>query len=308
MQTARLKLQQLSYFLDAARAKSFTRAAEKNFTSQSNISYAIRELERTLGVPLFIRRGNEIILTKYGEEFYPCAERALFELESGCRRIKQMADPESGEVKIGFSFIFSLNMVPGLFHNIYAKAQQDHRKIDLHPMMAHVNENIRCVEDMLLEGDCELGLTCVRCRDDIASSQIGWQELVLLLPEGHPLAGRAKLSLTDVAEEPFVLLNGDTEITGGYYRKMFELEGIEPKLVHEGMDWLSLLIEVASGKCLTLAPRSNLAGYSIKSVELDHPMRMRKVHLAWPLNRKLSPASAYVKQIILDTYLDKIGQ
>lgn len=302
MQTARLKLQQLNYFLDAAREKSFTRAAEKNYTSQSNISYAIRELERTLGVPLFIRRGNEIILTKYGEEFYPSAERAIFELESGCRRIKQMSDPGSGEVKIGFSFIFSLNMIPGVFHNIYAKAQQDDRKIDLHPMMAHVNDNVRCVEDMLLEGDCELGLTCVRCRDDIASVQIDWQELVLLLPENHPLAGRDKLSLKDVADEPFILLNGDTEITGNYYQKMFEHEQVEPKIVHEGMDWLSLLIEVASGKCLTLAPRSNLAGYAIKSVELDHPMRMREVHLAWPLNRKLSSAATYVKQVILDTY------
>lgn len=302
MQTARLKLQQLNYFLDAAREKSFTRAAEKNYTSQSNISYAIRELERTLGVPLFIRRGNEIILTKYGEEFYPSAERAIFELESGCRRIKQMSDPGSGEVKIGFSFIFSLNMIPGVFHNIYAKAQQDDRKIDLHPMMAHVNDNVRCVEDMLLEGDCELGLTCVRCRDDIASVQVGWQELVLLLPENHPLAGRDKLSLKEVADEPFILLNGDTEITGSYYQKMFEHEQIEPKLVHAGMDWLSLLIEVASGKCLTLAPRSNLAGYAIKSVELDHPMRMREVHLAWPLNRKLSSAATYVKQVILDTY------
>lgn len=302
MQTARLKLQQLNYFLDAAREKSFTRAAEKNYTSQSNISYAIRELERTLGVPLFIRRGNEIILTKYGEEFYPSAERAIFELESGCRRIKQMSDPGSGEVKVGFSFIFSLNMIPGVFHNIYAKAQQDDRKIDLHPMMAHVNDNVRCVEDMLLEGDCELGLTCVRCRDDIASIQIGWQELVLLLPENHPLAGREKLSLKDVADEPFILLNGDTEITGSYYQKMFEHEQVEPKLVHAGMDWLSLLIEVASGKCLTLAPRSNLAGYAIKSVELDHPMRMREVHLAWSLNRKLSSAATYVKQVILDTY------
>ena len=302
MQTARLKLQQLNYFLDAAREKSFTRAAEKNYTSQSNISYAIRELERTLGVPLFIRRGNEIILTKYGEEFYPSAERAIFELESGCRRIKQMSDPGSGEVKVGFSFIFSLNMIPGVFHNIYAKAQQDDRKIDLHPMMAHVNDNVRCVEDMLLEGECELGLTCVRCRDDIASIQIGWQELVLLLPENHPLAGREKLSLKDVADEPFILLNGDTEITGSYYQKMFEHEQVEPKLVHAGMDWLSLLIEVASGKCLTLAPRSNLAGYAIKSVELDHPMRMREVHLAWPLNRKLSSAATYVKQVILDTY------
>lgn len=297
-----MKLQQLNYFLDAAREKSFTRAAEKNYTSQSNISYAIRELERTLGVPLFIRRGNEIILTKYGEEFYPSAERAIFELESGCRRIKQMSDPGSGEVKIGFSFIFSLNMIPGVFHNIYAKAQQDDRKIDLHPMMAHVNDNVRCVEDMLLEGDCELGLTCVRCRDDIASVQVGWQELVLLLPDNHPLAGRDKLSLKDVADEPFILLNGDTEITGSYYQKMFEHEQVEPKLVHAGMDWLSLLIEVASGKCLTLAPRSNLAGYAIKSVELDHPMRMREVHLAWPLNRKLSSTASYVKQVILDTY------
>ncbi|MDO4288437.1 MAG: LysR family transcriptional regulator [Eubacterium sp.] len=299
MQTTKLKLQQLAYFLDVAETGSFTRAAEKNYTSQSNISYAVKELERYLEVPLFIRRVNEVVLTKYGEAFCPCVQAAFEKLEQGCETIQQMSDPISGEVKIGFSYIFSLSIIPELFRRIYVKAQKDERTLDLHSIMAHINENVQCVEDMILSGVCDIGVTCVRVRDEIASAPIGEQELVLLLPERHPLAKKKRLSLEEVKEEPFILLNGDTEITGSYYMRMFETVGIAPKLAAEGKDWLSLLVEISSGKCLTIAPKSNLQGYHIASVELEHPMKMRPIHLAWPLNRKLSASANYVRQLIL---------
>lgn len=95
MQPLQLKFQQLRYFMDVAHTASFTRAAEQNFTSQSNISYAIRELERTLDVQLFIRRNNEVILTKHGEAFLPYIERAFAQLEGGCQKLYDMTNPLS---------------------------------------------------------------------------------------------------------------------------------------------------------------------------------------------------------------------
>ena len=302
MQFSKLKLQQLRYFMDVVSTKSFTRAAERNFTSQSNISYAVRELEKIVGVPLFIRKANEVTMTKFGEEFYPWVEKGLIELEMGCQRIRDMSDPISGEVRIGFSFIFSLSMVPELFRFIYASAQQEGAQIDMHPMMAHVDDNLRSVEEMMLDGSCDLGLTCVRVREEIASVPIGWQELVLLLPKSHPLAHCKKLTLTDVKDEPFSLLSGDTELTGNHYIKMFEHDGITPHLVNSGMDWLSLLVGISSGQYLSIAPKSNLKGYDIVSIPLEHTMKMRSVHLAWPLNRKLTSSAKYVKQLILNKY------
>lgn len=302
MQPTKLKIQQLWYFMDAAETGSFTRAAEKNYTSQSNISYAIREMEKVLDVPLFLRRNGEISLTKYGEAFLPYVKKSFEQLEQGCQTLYQMANPGSGTVRVGFSFIFSLSTIPDLFRYIYTATGQSGGQIDLHPVMAHVNDNVTCVEDLILEGSCDLGLTCVRVREDIASIPVDQQELVLLLPDSHPLAGRKKLTLHDVKDEPFILLNGDTEITGNYYVNMFEHDGITPTLIDSGMDWLSLLVEVSAGKCLTIVPRSNFSGYDVVGVELEHPMKYRDIHLAWPTNRKLNSAAEYCKKLILNYY------
>ena len=302
MQPSQLKTAQLQYFLDVAETGSFTKAAEKNYTSQSNVSYAIRELEKTLQVPLFLRKNSELSMTKYGQEFLPYVQRAFAELEQGCSMLEGMANPDSGSVKVAFSFIFSLSAMPDLFRYIFLASARDDVQLDLQPVMAHINDNIQCVEDLLLDGTCELGLTCVRVRDEIASVVVGQQEHVLLLPKNHPLAGAEKLSLQDVADEPFVLLNGDTEITGNWYKNIFDAAGVVPKLVHAGMDWLSLLVEVSAGRCLTVAPRSNLSGYDIATVSLDHPMKNRDVHLAWPTNRKLSRAGLYAKEQMLKYY------
>lgn len=302
MHPMQLKTQYLWYFMDAASSGSFTRAAEKNFTSQSNISYAIRELERTLDVQLFLRRNNDIILTKYGEAFLPYVQACFAQIEAGCKALYEMSNPTSGNVRIGFSYIFSLSVVPELFQSLYSAVDQSGAQLDLHPMMAHVSDNVQCVEDMLLDGTCDLGLTCVHVRSDVEAVCLGQQEHVLLLPKGHPLAGEKCLSLEDVKDEPFILLNGDTETTGNYYIKLFDSIGLSPNLLNTGMDWLSLLVEVSAGKCLTIAPRCNLSGYQIAVVELEHPMKYRDLYLAWPRSRKLTPAAGYCRELILNYY------
>lgn len=302
MHPKQLKIQQLCYFMDVAHTASFTRAAEQNFTSQSNISYAIRELERILDVQLFIRRNNEIILTKYGETFLTYVEQAFAQLEAGCQALYEMTNPCSGNIRVGFSFIFSLSFIPDLFRFVYQRAEAENVQMNLHPIMVHTSDQIEILEDMVLDGSCNLGLTCVRCRDDVEYTLLGELEHVLLLPSNHPLAGRKSLRLEDVKDEPFILLNSDSEVTGNYYLHLFDSLGITPNLINTGMDWLSLLVEVSAGKCLTIAPKSNLAGYDIASVALDHPAKNRELYLARAANSKLSPAAAYCKRLILEYY------
>lgn len=302
MRPTELKIQQLWYFLDVAHTGSFTRAAEKNFTSQSNVSYAIREMERILDVQLFIRKNNELIMTQFAETFLPYVEKTFEQLEEGCQALYEMSNPASGSVRIGYSFIYSLSIVPDLFRYLYTESADKGVQLSLHPIMAHVNDNVTCVEDMILNGECDLGLTCVRIRDEIDSIPIEPIECQLLLPADHPLAGEKKLSLKDVEKEPFILLNGDNELTGNWYLHLFESQGITPNLINTGMDWLSLLVEVSAGKCLTIAPKCNLEGYDIAAVELDHPGKFRDLQLAWPKKRKMSQATQYCKQLILDYY------
>lgn len=78
-----MNLRQLQYFKTIAELEHYTRAAEKLYVSQSNLSHSIQELEDELNVEFFVRKGRNIKLTKYGELFLPYVSQALNLLDTG---------------------------------------------------------------------------------------------------------------------------------------------------------------------------------------------------------------------------------
>lgn len=300
MQLSNLKLYQLKYFLDAVSSETLSQAARMNKLSRKDFCKEIHELEMALGVPLFVYHDRMPVLTKYGEEFAACAQNVFDELEAGYRKMQQLIVPEDDVVRIGFSFFASVERVPHLIGEASVKAQQDGERVNFQTMFVKGDDKAPSVEDLLLEGTCDLGLTCIRHLEDIASVPVGTQELVLLVPKGHALARRPAVTLAEVCRENFSLLAGDPEIPTAYYMEMFKRVGITPNMIDDGQDWLSLVQSVASGNCLAIVPKLVLSDERVTSVPLDHPMNTRKVYLAWPINRRLSPAAKYVKDLILN--------
>ena len=83
-----MTLLQLQYFREVARTKHFTAAAENLHVAQPSLSYSIKELENSLGVPLFSRSASKKIdLTVYGSVFLKYVEQALDALDEGCAAI-----------------------------------------------------------------------------------------------------------------------------------------------------------------------------------------------------------------------------
>ena len=64
-----MKIQQLEYVIAIAQEGSITRAAKQLFQAQPNISIALKELEAELGIQIFNRTPNGMVLTPEGEEF-----------------------------------------------------------------------------------------------------------------------------------------------------------------------------------------------------------------------------------------------
>ncbi len=78
-----MQLQWLYYFAAIAELEHYTKAAYRLHVSQSNLSHAMRDLEKELGTQLFEPQGRNIRLTKAGEMFLPYVLRTLNTLESG---------------------------------------------------------------------------------------------------------------------------------------------------------------------------------------------------------------------------------
>ena len=91
-----VNLKLMHIFLLVAEHNSFCRAAEVSNRSQSAVSKQIRQLELQLGVSLFHRTTRRVQLTREGELLLVCARRAVSELQTGLRQIKEAADIQRG--------------------------------------------------------------------------------------------------------------------------------------------------------------------------------------------------------------------
>ena len=89
-----MKIQQLEYVIAVAREGSITKAAKKLYQAQPNISIALKELEASLGIQIFNRSPNGMILTPEGEEFLARAQTIVDEMQSLERDYAQTPDNE----------------------------------------------------------------------------------------------------------------------------------------------------------------------------------------------------------------------
>lgn len=86
-----MELTQIRYFLEVAESQHMTKSAEKLHISQPSLTQAIHRLEESLGVPLFMSKGRNIILTEYGKYLKKKLEPIVAELDLLPEQMKIMA-------------------------------------------------------------------------------------------------------------------------------------------------------------------------------------------------------------------------
>ncbi len=98
-----MELLQLKYLCTAARYENFSRAAKHHNIPQSAISKTVAQLERELGIKLFLRHGNRVALSEAGRRFCAEVQTSLRLLDDATERARAAASPLSGEVFVAGS-------------------------------------------------------------------------------------------------------------------------------------------------------------------------------------------------------------
>ena len=93
---------QLKYFVAAAETRSFTKAAEQFYISQTAITQQIRQLEASLGCALFDRSTRPVTLTPAGKMFLMEAKAILERMSQAARRVHDAAVGLSGSLRVGY--------------------------------------------------------------------------------------------------------------------------------------------------------------------------------------------------------------
>lgn len=193
-----MELDQLRYFLQIARRGSFTRAAEDLMISQPALSRSIHRLEEELGQPVFERKTRSIALTDAGALLQVRAQQILSILEETVAEIAD--DGVTGRVRLGAIPTVAPYFLPEVLQRFSAE----------HPRAALiVQENT--TEGLLracTQGEIDLAIVALPVRAKyLEVEELFQEELLLVLPTGHPLADRPRIRPADVEPYPFVLLD-----------------------------------------------------------------------------------------------------
>jgi DNA-binding transcriptional LysR family regulator len=285
-----VELRHLRYFIAVAEELNFSRAAERLHMAQPPLSAAIRQLERELGVELFIRTTRNVVLADAGHAFLDGARRTLAEAERAAEDAKRAGAGELGRLRIAYSWSTRFETLPALGRAF----RTSHPGVEL---LAQEMWNARMVP-AFANGSIDLGISlCPEIASELELAPIRKERLVALLPERHPLAGEQALPLSSLAEEEFVLF--PREIAPRLYDAflaIYRRAGIEPRLrnesFHTGWD-LGVLAEIPAA---AIAPQSVASGLpeGIAAVALSTPTDSLETCLVWRGDERSTAVDAFV--------------
>ena len=223
---------QLKYLLGVVdNGLNITTAAERLFTSQPGISKQLRQLEREIGVQLFVRKGKSLVgLTPAGQTVVEYARRILRDVDNIRSLGKELTSEEDGTLSIATTHTQARYVLPDIlrrFHQRYPKVN-----LELHQgtseQIAQLVADDR-VDFAIATESCEAfpELNLLPC--------YSWDRIVLT-QQGHPLALESKpLTLRKLAEHPLITYvfssNGESS-----FLKAFARENLEPKVVFTARD------------------------------------------------------------------------
>lgn len=306
MELRQLKLQQLVFLYDIVTSRSFTNAAKKNFTSQSNVSYAIKELENQLGFPVFERGEKSVILTEKGEQLLPYLLKVLSALEEFVSVVNNEEGNRNREIRIAYSnTLGSVQSVSRLLFELAKQfnSQEDHLQLISTPWTQSVSGNEAEGMEKLLENDrVDMGINWGNTNPKVMTFPIGFVKLCLAVPDSHPLAYRTLIRLEEVASERFTFLGYDNTHYH-YYQNMFELLNLKLYQYELDAGWTAIRNYVRAGTCLSIMPLlEGMDDSGIRLIPLDHPMARRPIYLSWNKNRPITDTTEQVRRFILDYY------
>jgi DNA-binding transcriptional LysR family regulator len=221
------ELRHLVYFREVARQLHFRKAAEALAIAQPALSRQIAQLELALGTPLLTRSRRRVELTPAGKILLERLEPVLRTLSGLPAHVRAMAEGQTGHVRVAFTGLAMATVLPGILREFSRKHPGIHIELNESPTAAQ----------LLALQDSEIA--CGFFHPDAPTPGLHTHVLLrerngVLLPADHPLAGKAKLKLRDLAATPFVLF--PRAFNTGFYDRIlaaFSRAGVTPRIAEE---------------------------------------------------------------------------
>ena len=241
---------QVEGFLEIARQRNLSRAAEALHLTQPALTARLHALEEELGAPLFERSRRGMRLTDAGRAFLPFAERAMEALDAGRSLVQGHAQGTAGQLTIGTAPAVGTYVLPGLL----ARYVQRFPTVRLVVRTGHSEE----IADAVANGELDVGLIRELRHPGVSLRTLYEDQLVLVAPPGHEVAGRGELDVDGLAEVTLILFDR----TSSYYdltNAIFRAAGVAPRSTIELDNIDAAKQMVRRGLGVALLPHSAIA-------------------------------------------------
>jgi len=283
-----MHLETLKTFCDLVETGSLSRAARLNLVTQSAVSQQLRTLERRYGRRL-IERGPRIGArpTEAGRLVYDEIKPLLERISGLEQRLRVRADVVEGTVRVATVYSVGLHTLPPVIKRCLA----DHPGMNVRLSYRRTNE----VTAACLDGDVEFGIVALPARrPQLEIAALGHDELVIVAPPSHPIARRARCSLSVLDGQPFIGFDRDIP-TRRFIDALLRRHGVRVSYAMELDNIETIKRSVEAGLGLSLLPLPTLtseirARTLVARSPIEGPFR-RPIGVMYRRTRELSAAS-----------------
>ncbi|MGE0714618.1 MAG: LysR family transcriptional regulator [Alphaproteobacteria bacterium] len=296
-------LPQIATFLAVVETRSFRLAAERLNVSPPAVSARVRELEDRLGVRLFHRTTRSVMPTAEGERLATAATHALGELHRAADTLRDEAALRRGR--------FTVATLPSIAATILPPAMAAFRALHPGVEIEMVDAYAGHAGAAVLRGEAAFGLLAAPPpgERELAFEPLFRDDSVIVLPVGHPWAGRGAIELAEVARQPLLLTAPDTSMRA-MVDAAFRHRGLVAVPAHEAMNLTTLLALAEAGFGITFVPRIFVVRLDLSRLEMvaiaGRPMA-RDIGIVTPRGRSLSPAAAAFRRFLADRFASGIA-
>lgn len=281
----------MRYVVAVAELGSFTRAAERCFVVQSALSHQVARLEQELGVRLFHRTSRQVRLSVAGEAFLPVARQCLDAADRAVAEVAATTGVLRGVLSVGVIPTVAAVDVPAALRAF----REQHPQVQVRLAGANSEESVRQVVAGTLDL-AFLGLPEGVEPTGVAAHELARDRHRAVLAPDHPLAGRRRLRLDQLAAEPFVDFPAGTP--GRRQSDLaFAAAGLAREVAFEVTDLLLMARILRSGLAVTLLPSMVVAQVPDLVAIPVTGAPTRAEHVVWSRFGPAPAAAAFLEQL-----------
>jgi LysR family hydrogen peroxide-inducible transcriptional activator len=241
-----MELHQLRYFVAVAQAGSFSRAAKRCHVSQPSLSQQITKLERRLRQRLFDRLGRQVVLTNAGRLLFDRATTIVAAVDDAEFRLRHADTVDGGRLAIGAIPTIAPYLLPAALERFLCRYPTVeltvHEDVTVHLVAAAV------------AGDIDLALVALPVDDSHLQAQpLLTEPLLLTMPSGHRLCKRRRITIDDLREERFILLN-EMHCLGEQVLSFCRANDCQPRIACRSAQISTVQALIALGQGISLIP------------------------------------------------------